>query len=100
MPIMIPTPAEIRQMPWHERQRVKRIVRQLLATLDGATDHDGRRRRQSVRKAEVLQWARDVRREAKRLELQARVERNTHPDPDAEEHQRVLLEALTGGSGT
>jgi hypothetical protein len=94
MPITMPTPEEIAAMPWHERQRVQRIVRQLLISMNGAGDADGRRRRQAMKKAEVLAWARDVRREAKRLELQQRVEFGRGIDPEAGEHVRVLMEAI------
>lgn len=95
MPITIPTPEEIAAMPWHQRQRVQRTVRQLLATLNGVASQDYRTRHKAKQKAEVLQWARDVRREAKRLERLYAVELQPGGDPDAEAHVAALLKAIS-----
>ena len=95
MPLTIPTPEEIEAMPWHQQQRVRRTVLQLLITLN--TEHrcyHDSKHVSAATLAELKAWARDVRKEAKRLERANRVVYKSTPDPDWQEHQRILLEAI------
>jgi hypothetical protein len=90
MPILIPTPEEIAQMSWRQREKAKRRAAVALQAAkeadrqaDAALDHlwDSTRN--------VADWAVAVRAEARRLyDL-------VGPDPEAELHRQQLREATS-----
>ena len=95
MPITIPTPDELAAMPWHQQQRARRTVRQLLVALNNEHRcYHGSDGASATTLAQRQEWARQVRREAKRIEAASRVVHDCSPDPHWQEHQAALLEAI------
>lgn len=94
MPVVLPTPDELERMPWRARQRARAQARALLLAVQ-ASEHrcyHGSDRPSASTLAARLEWARQVRAEARRLE---RVPVwDASPDPDAAAHVAALLEAI------
>lgn len=103
MPVVLPAPTELAQLPWHARDRAILTARALLRTYSGiaepseprrwhATAEEVQRRKTqaSIRAAE---WGEAVRDEARRLERAAyRAPVELPPDPDAAAHRAALMD--------
>lgn len=93
MPVILPTSEEMTRMGWREREIARANVRRALAALARVEQRDVDDLevvyQQAVAKVdEAAEWGRAVRAEARRLQAQ------TAPDPDADQHRAALLEAL------